>query len=49
MRTLVILVLASVAIAACSFHSETVEQKAAPDAPPGVVTSNTSIGIGTGH
>jgi hypothetical protein len=49
MRTLLILALASVAIAACSFHSETVEHQATPDAPPGVVTSHTSVGIGTGH
>jgi hypothetical protein len=49
MRTLVILALASVAIAACSFRSETVEHTATPDAPPAVVTSNTSVGIGTGH
>jgi hypothetical protein len=49
MRTLVILALASIAIAACSFHSETVEHKAAPDAPPGVVTSNTTVGVGTGR
>ena len=46
MRTLVILALASFAIAACSFHSETVERQQNPAAPPAVTTSHTSIGIG---
>jgi hypothetical protein len=46
MRTFAILAFASVVIAACSFRSETVEQKPAPTATPSVVTSSTSVGIG---
>ncbi|HEY6980018.1 hypothetical protein [Reyranella sp.] len=44
MRALVVFAFASLAIAACSIHSQTVERKSAPDAGPTVVSKSTSVG-----